>query len=296
MNHRLVPTLPPEHERLRLLIDTDAANEIDDLYAISLALYAPERFQIEGFVATHFAQWAGRESIQESHDLILSLLERANLSGAYPVVKGGDPMQYLDQPSDSEGARFIIDRAHAGSEDNPLWVLGLGAATNLTSALLIDPGIKSKVRYIYHARSEWSWPDRSEQFNIGGDTQAARTLLTSGVPLVWFDTGQQLTCPMQTTEAKLKPLGGLPAFLHEFRFQRPNFQRNDKGFFDLADIAWMIQPDCCQTEIVNVPHMDWKMAFKLQGDLGQMLRVSEVEAPPVWELFFRKMQNPPAQL
>lgn len=291
MDNRSLPALPPQNEQLRIVIDSDAGGEIDDLYAIALAVRSPERFRIEGFVATHFAQMAGRESIQKSYDAILTVLDLAGFAGAWDVVKGGDPMPYMDEPSDSDGARLIIERAHAGDTDDPLWVVGLGAATNLVSALLIDPSIKPKVRYVYHARSEWSWPDRSEQFNVGGDITAVRTLLKSGVPLVWFDTGQQLTCPMRVTAEKLLPLGGLPAFLHEFRLRNPLFQRDDKGFFDLGDIAWMTQPEVCQNTVVDVPHMDWKMTFRHKGDLGQMLRVSEISATPVWELFFARMQN-----
>jgi len=274
---------------MRIVIDSDAANEIDDLYAIALAIRAPERLHIEGFVATHFAQHTGRQSIEQSYNLLIELLTLAGKADQYPVVKGGDPLVYLDEPSDSAGARFIIDRAHAGSEDTPLWVIGLGAATNLASALLIDPSIKPKVRYIYHARSEWSWPERSEQFNVGGDIHAARVLLESRVPLVWFDTGTQLTCPMQDTEKRLLPLGGLPAFLHEYRYRNPKYQDKNKGFFDLGDIAWIIQPGVCRAEVVDVPHMDWKMAFSHQGDLGQMLRVYEADPVPIWKLFFDRI-------
>ena len=87
------------------------------------------------------------------------------------------------------------------------------------------------------------------------------------------------------------PLGGLPAFLHEFRHRKPYFQRDDKGFSDLGDIAWMIQPDVCETEVVSVPHMDWVMSFRHSGDLGKMLRVSQVLPEPVWELFFARMRE-----
>ncbi len=290
MNQRIVPKLPAPEKKLRIVIDSDAANEIDDLYAIALAIRAPERFSIEGFVATHFAQHTGRISIQKSYDLLMELLEPAGGVGRYSVFKGGDPLTYLDEPSDSAGARFIIERAHASGDNDPLWVLGLGAATNLASALLIDPSIKPRVRYIFHARSEWSWPERSEQFNVGGDIHAARVLLESGVPLVWFDTGTQLTCPMGVTEERLLPLGGMPAFLHEYRYRNPRFQADDKGFFDLGDIAWMMRPEVCKREVVDVPHMDWKMVFSHKGDLGQMLRVYEVEREPVWELFFDSMR------
>lgn len=286
---RLVPELPPVDARLRLLIDTDAANEIDDLYAISLALKTPERFSIEGLIASHFAQKSGRSSIQQSYDVVLEMLRSGGLAEDVTLVRGSDPMPYLDEPVDSEGVQLILDRSRAGTPENPLWVVCLGAATNLASALLIDPGIADRARFVFHARSEWSWPDRSEQFNVGGDVRAARALLESGAPLVWFDTGQQLTCPMGVTEEKLRPLGGLPAFLHEFRLRNEWYQSDTKGFFDLGDIAWMIDPSVCTNEVVDAPHMDWKMAFRHSGELGRMLRVHDIQPEPVWELFFAHM-------
>ncbi|MFN2199906.1 MAG: nucleoside hydrolase [Caldilineaceae bacterium] len=290
MHTRTVPTRPPPDQPIRMVIDSDTANEIDDLYAIALAIRSPDRFHIEGFVATHFAQSAGRVSIQQSFDLLQELLDLAGAAGRFPVAKGGDPMPYLDEPVDSEGARLIVERAHAGDEDHPLWVLGLGAASNLASALILDPGILPKVRYVFHARSEWSWPQRSEQFNVGGDVRAARCLLASGVPLVWFDTGTQLTCPMSVTEQRLLPQGGLPAFLHQYRLCKPSFQRDDKGFFDLGDVAWMLDPSVCRSEIVEVPRMDWKMAFHHDGDLGRMVRLSQIQPEPVWKLFFDRVR------
>jgi len=76
---RLVPEPPPADQRVRLLIDSDAANEIDDLYAIALAVATPERFAIEGFVATHFAASAfgtdGPASTEKSYRLIGELLD-----------------------------------------------------------------------------------------------------------------------------------------------------------------------------------------------------------------------------
>ncbi len=45
----------PRDEPIRLLIDTDAANEIDDQFAIALALLAPERMVVEQMTAAPFS-------------------------------------------------------------------------------------------------------------------------------------------------------------------------------------------------------------------------------------------------
>lgn len=294
-NHRTIPELPAAGRKLRLLIDTDAANEIDDLYAVALAVRSPDRFDLEGLVATHFGQQGehgGPHTIQQSYDVIRELFSAEGCVGRYRVEKGGDPMQYMTVPVDSPGARFIVERARAGTTDDPLWVVTLGAASNVASALLLDPSIADKVRLVLHVRSEWSWPTHNEQFNVAGDIPAIRSLLISDAPLVWFDTGTQITCPMAQTEEKLVPLGGMPAFLHEYRYRHERFQKPHKGFFDLGDIAWLLNPGVCTVETVDVPHMDHKMAFQHRHDLGRMLRVHSARREVIWELFFARMQQP----
>jgi purine nucleosidase len=290
---RLVPELPPLNEKLRLLIDTDAANEIDDLYAISLALVSPDRFVIEGFNATHFAatEGAGPESIEESYHLLQELLEVSGFKGKYPVKKGAAPMQYYNHASEGEAVNFIIEQAHSGSADNPLWVLGLGAATNMASAILKDPSIIDKVRYVFHGRSEETWPVRSKQYNVKGDILAARALLASHVPLVWFDTGTCLNAAMEYTEEHIASTGPLGKYLHEFRYRRPLFMRSDKGFFDLGDVAWMILPDLCQSEIIGAPTMDPYMFYDHEHIHGNMVRVYGIDRERTWDLLEERLRR-----
>lgn len=288
---RLIPEIPVSGQRMRLVFDTDAGAEIDDLYAISLALASPDRFDIEGFVATHFAATygVGPESIDKSYAVITKLIELASTDRKIPVKRGANPMQYSTIPSKAEGVDLIIQRAHAGSIDNPLWVLGTGAATNLGSAILEDPTIAPKVRYVFHARSSETWPERSTQYNVEGDILAARALLRSNVPLVWFDTGSNLKCSFEDTEKHLSTSGPLGKYIHEYRNNHPQWLTLDKGFFDLGDVAWMIQPDLCTMEIVPAPAMSQHMYFDHSKANGSMLRVFNINNEGTWRLLFDRM-------
>lgn len=283
-NRRIVPELPDADEKIRLIIDSDAANEIDDLYAISLALMSPDRFDIAGFNATHFAasESAGPDCILRSYEAIQTLQKLAGTD--YPIKLGAHPMQYSGIAQDGEAVDFIIDEAHKASEDNPLWVLALGAATNPASAILKDPSIIPNIRYIFHARNEHNWPDRTDQYNVVGDVPAAAALLRSGVPLVWFDTGTHVTRSYTETAERIAPLGKLGKYLHDYRDRSESFKSSDKGFFDLADVAWMIQPEICDTEIVDVPSLKRSLYFQKHGLLGKMLRVSNVQPEACWKL------------
>jgi len=288
---RLVPEIPLKDKVLRIIIDTDAANEIDDLYAIALAIKSPDRFNIEGFVVTHFAASGGPESTELSYNILLKLLIEAGMQNKYVVKKGGHPIRYSNTPSHSEGVDYIIERARAGSENDPLWVLGLGASTNLASAILLAPDIIPKVRYIFHARSENTWPERSVQYNVYGDIIAAKTLLESNVPLVWFDTGTHICADYLTTKKYLSTEGSLGTFLHSYRDTRVDFMSKEKGFFDLGDVAYLINPDICKTEILPTPSMTRWMYFDHNLTFGKMLRVSDIDVKEVWRIMFERIKR-----
>ena len=278
-------------QRLPLLIDSDVANEIDDLYAIALALAGTDRFDLRGFVATHFAQWGGPESTEESFQLLRELLAAAGHEGKHRIAKGGHPMRYAGVPSKSEGADLIIELARNATAEKPLWIVVLGAATNTASALLLAPDITPNVRVVFHARCSQHWPHRTVQFNVAGDVVAVQTLLKSRVPLVWFDTGTKLTIPYDETASRLAPIGATGQFLHDFRNRKPQFASPEKGFFDMGDIAWLMDPTLCTMETVPAPMLRRHMQFDQQHTYGNMLRVTEIDVPRTWDLFFETLNK-----
>ena len=55
--------LAPQPGRVRVVIDTDAANEVDDQFAITWGLLSPERLDIEAIVAAPFSRAYFRERL-----------------------------------------------------------------------------------------------------------------------------------------------------------------------------------------------------------------------------------------
>jgi hypothetical protein len=141
---------PPPKGELRVIIDTDAANEVDDQWAIVLALGFPERFKIEGFVAAHYGQSGGAGGIAKS---------RASLEAT------------------------------------------------LSAALLKDPSIAGRIIIFWHGRSEW--PEKCANFNAMNDPLAAQLLFELPCRFVLFDTGTDLTMPMDECERRVGSVGPL---------------------------------------------------------------------------------------
>ena len=289
-DERIVPVIPPAGQRLRVIIDSDAKNEIDDQWAIALAILSPERFAIEGFVGAHFDnERGGPDSIARSVAEIELVLDKAGMAGRWPVLHGSHPMPYHATPSESEGVDFIIDRAMASSPSDPLWVVGLGAATDMASAYLKEPRIVDRVGAFWHLRTRW--PEKCYNFSVIGDVRAARVLFHSPLPFVLFDTGTHLTCPMRESEERVRPYGALGAYLHDYRFTAKAFMSPTKGFFDLGDIAALLAPDVACWEVAACPEVDWDLDYVFSGTLGSILRCYHVDRGRCFELLHERLRR-----
>jgi len=287
---RKVPKIPPKGERLRVIFDTDAKNEIDDVWAISLAILSLERFKIEGFVAANFDNnrpEAGPDSVDASFKEIRTILSKAGLAGKWPILRGSAPMQYKFEPSESEGVDFIIKKAMESTPEDPLWIVGLGAATDIASAYLKEPRIADRIFVFWHFRTRW--PEKCWNFNVIGDVRAARIVFHSDLSFVLFDTGTHLVCPMEESE-KFMSYGELGKYLHEYRYQSSYYQRPDKGFFDLGDIAALVDPSLASWEVVKCPEVDWDLSYQFKGNKGSILRCYDIDRDATYALFNRKLK------
>ncbi|MFT6809942.1 MAG: purine nucleosidase [Saprospiraceae bacterium] len=168
--------------KLKMLIDADTANEVDDLYALARAIAEPS-IEIVGITSAQFhnSPLASDSSVLESQIInqdIVRIMDREDI----PVVIGANnPLVSEDVPSDSPAARFIIAEAHKMEAGQQLDVVILGSCTNVASAVLIDPSIISKIRAHYIG----FWHNREDstfsriEFNSGNDQKGVDVLLNS---------------------------------------------------------------------------------------------------------------------
>lgn len=285
---RQVPTIPPPGQRIRLVLDTDAKNEIDDQWAIALAILSPERFAIEGFVGANFDnERGGPDGVERSAREIELVLEKAGMAGRWPVLRGSHPMRYQFEPSESEGVDFIIERALAATPEDPLWVVGLGASTDMASAFLKEPRILDRVVVFWHFRTRW--PEKCFNFNVIGDLRAARAIFHSPLPFVLFDTGTYLRVPMEESERLVRPHGELGRYLHDYRLTTAWFQDPRKGFYDLGDIAALVDPSLACWEVTDCPEVGWDLSYQFKGTMGRILRCYHVDRDRTFGLLYDRL-------
>ncbi|MEX2111762.1 MAG: nucleoside hydrolase, partial [Pirellulales bacterium] len=244
--------------RVRVIVDADTANEIDDLYAIVRALVAPE-FRVEGLTSAHYTRSTKpNETVHRSQAINEQILEAMGLrdSIAHPV--GADrSMADPTTPVDSPAARLIIDRAHAGGTDGKLVVFALGACTNLASALLLDPTIESKVVFAF---IDGDYKDRRWGpgiFNWKNDIHAVKAIFESEVEYIHMparSVSVEMELSKKEVDEHLNGRGGVWDLLVDRWETFPRTaDRETKTMWDIALIEAVLRPELARPMDVGAP-------------------------------------------
>jgi inosine-uridine nucleoside N-ribohydrolase len=140
------------------------------------------KFKVLGVMSAH-APTLPAPAGRTSYRILVDVVEnRLRLKNHPPLIEGGsEPLANAETPRSSPAAKFLIEQSKHFSDQNRLTVLMIGAATDVASAILIDPTIVNRIRVI---QMGFSSEEAGEEFNIANDIHAVQAILNSNVPLV----------------------------------------------------------------------------------------------------------------
>ena len=143
---------PVENRPAPMVLDTDTYNEIDAQFALVYALLSPE-LRVEAVYAApfHNSRSTGPgDGMEKSYEEILRILKTMGRSPDRFAFRGStDYLRQPGQPQRSPAALDLVSRARRYSSENPLYVVAVGAITNVASAILIDPEITRRIVVVW---------------------------------------------------------------------------------------------------------------------------------------------------
>ena len=89
--------------------------------------------------------------MEKSYEEILRLLERLHMDAEGFVYRGSTDYLSRGKPQRSAAVDDLIRRAVAAPDDDPLYVVAIGAITNVAAALLLEPDLVRKIVVV------WLW-------------------------------------------------------------------------------------------------------------------------------------------
>jgi purine nucleosidase len=254
---------PPKPQLV--IIDTDIGDDIDDAFALALALRSPE-LKILG-VTTTFGDTEMRARLLDRY---LKAVGRQDIPvAAGPETKTDNLMTQkayaLQSPAvvHADGARFILDqvRKHPGE----ITLIAIGPLFTVQAAIERDPATFRKVKRVvlmggsidrgYDGPNGERKPADPE-WNILNDPAGLRALLGSGVPVFMM--------PLDSTQIHLQaadqerifahgsPLTDqLTLLYHQWRANSP-FHSATPTLFDPVAVTYTFRPDLCPAQPMHI--------------------------------------------
>ncbi len=254
------PTSPAAPQLV--IIDTDIGDDVDDAFAVGLALQSPE-LKILGITTA----WGNTPLRAKLVARLLQETQRTDIPVAVGIEKYPaqgkltfSQARYAERGPDRSrppAVDFLLEqiRQHPGE----IILIAIGPETNLGAALERDPETFKKLKRVvlmggsvYRGYDGFAYPTGNPQpqpeWNILCDIPAAQKLFGSGVPL--------FVMPLDSTQIKLQELerarifssgnaltDALTVLYHQWSYGN----QITPTLFDAVAVAYAIRPELCPT-------------------------------------------------
>ena len=295
----ILETLLSKKGVVKTILDTDTYNEIDDQFALVQMLLSKERIDVLSINAAPFSMNNRSDDPQKgmelSYEEIFRLLKKINFKKNNFVFKGSTKYVGFDKkPIDSPAADNIIENALKCSESDPLYVVAIGAITNVASAILKEPEIINKILVVWLGGNALYWPENNE-FNLKQDIGGAQVLFDSGVSLVLVPckgVTSHLISTVPEIEKYIEPHGEIGKFL-AMRFKEYN--NNHKGWskeiWDMAAVSWVLNEEWAPTNIAPSPILLDNKTWTFDENRHPIKIVYDIKRDLILQDFIEKLEN-----
>ncbi|MBR2632237.1 MAG: nucleoside hydrolase [Lentisphaeria bacterium] len=245
-------------KKVRAILDTDTYNEIDDQFALTFALMAKDKLDLRAVTAAPFFNTHSTgpaDGMERSYQEILNIFSLMGISPDGMVFRGSTG--YLpapETPVESDAARRIIELAKEAEQDGEvLYVLAIGAITNVASAILLAPEIIRNIVVVWLGGHAFEWHGKNDEFNLYQDVPAAQVIFDSRVPFVMFPCSM-VTDHLLTTEPELKARcknsGRIGEYLYTHTYEEMlRCGHDSRVIWDIVTVAYFVCPEAIQSII-----------------------------------------------
>lgn len=286
--------------KIDVVLDTDAYNEIDDQFAIAYMFKNKEKLNIQALYAAPFHNnnsTGPADGMIRSYDEILKLLDL--LEEKCAVFKGSESFLADEKtPVVSDAAKDLSERVKKYSPENPLYVVAIGAITNVASAILLNPQVAENTVIVWLGGHARHYHDTHE-FNMYQDVAAARIVMGSGVPFVQlpcFGVVSSFTVSKPELLYWLKGKNKLADYLAENSIaEAEKYASPDtpwtRCIWDVTAVAWLVNDNdrFMDSKIITAHIPTYDNLYSIKGDGHLMRYVYNIKRDELMTDLFRRI-------
>ncbi len=276
---------------LRVILDCDTANEIDDQFAIAYALGSPA-LDVRGVISVHDTYIHGAASVEMYQQEAERVVQLSGAAGRVPCLRGAvAPMEDRRTPVRSEGLDFLI----AEAQEAPLTIIATGPITDVASLLLVAPELRERLHIVWlggFAHREVFRRYRLAELNGRADIAAWRILMESEVSLLQLPGWPgvvKLSVEWRTFSDELRTLNRpvadyLAALTVRWMTEREALMERtitDKVLWDAVNVAALVLPNAVTVEQMPCATLDAAAAHDFDRPGREISVVTDLDAPAI---------------
>lgn len=283
----------PDYKKLRVIIDTDAACEADDPFAIAHALMSKKLI-----VKAIFAEQFGTpDTTRLSYNEIMTVLDAMDMK--VPVFMGEEgKLSDVEGKDISPAARYLIDEAMR-EDPLPLFVLCQGAITNIASAIKACPQIIKRMTVVWiGGQGHDNFTKEFREFNAGNDIEAANLVISSGVEFWQIPSNVYSTMQIGLAELQKKvyPCGKIGKHLFENMI---NYNMSEHAGWtageswslgDSPAVGVALDPNCGQYVYREAPIFDEDTTYRFEAGRPMIRVYTSINSRFILEDFISKLE------
>ena len=230
--------------------------------------------------------------MEKSYNEIFKIAELTDKNYSFPIYKGSDAfLSSKYKPAESEAADKIADIV-LGNEE-PVYIIALGAITNVASAIIKYPEIANKTAVVWLGGQALHWSDTAE-FNLGEDVLAAQVVFDSGIPLLQIPCRgvcSEFLTTIPELEYYLSGKNALCDYLLDATKKYPNDPFAwSKQIWDVTAVGIFTAPGAYCTNIIPRPKVTGASTYSLEdASRPPYIYVKRIKRDPVYADMFKKL-------
>ncbi len=279
-----------------IILDTDTYNEVDDQFALVYAMESKDCVNLLSVNAAPFLNKkvkSAEEGMEKSYEEIKRVIELARPGCNIPVLRGS--ATYLpdrNTPVDSEAADNIINTVN--NADEFVYIVAIGAITNVASALIKCPEIANKTAVIWLGGVGLGAPYFPE-FNMRQDIPAVQAVYDSGVPIViipTFGVSSELITTIPELREYLPGKNKVCTYLFDIVSGYAQYTYAwSKVLWDVANIGLLNVPSAYDFVVRSTPIVCENGRYTFDDSRHHCIYVRRIKRDPVFADMYTKLTS-----
>ncbi len=281
-----------------IILDTDAYNEIDDQFAIAYAMRSSDRVNLLSINAAPFLNRRAsspKEGMEKSYNEIFNIIKLTDpeADGRIPVYRGSE--RFLPSKKEyveSDACDNIIKTVR--EHDGMVYIVAIGAITNVASAIIKAPDIVDKAVVIWLGGHALERPDTLE-FNLKQDIAAAEVVFDSGVALVQIPCDgvcSQFITTIPELEYYLRGKNDLCNYLCDIVASYTTKPYGwSKVVWDVTAVATITMPEAFEMVSIPRPYVTVEGRYAFNAARPSYVYIRKLRRDPIYADLFGKLSD-----